>query len=86
MATTQSCSLTSFALQAEQFAEILLARLAALGREDRIRIVEAAVVELHFEFFVIGIDEVFLQAAPALLRLQFGGIAFDAGVVHRTPP
>ncbi len=57
--------LDQFALQAEQLAEILLARLAGLGG-DALFAVEDAVVHFHFEFLVIGIDEVFFETALTL--------------------
>jgi hypothetical protein len=62
--------LDQFPLQAEQFAEILLARLAMLGAKAH-RAVDDAIIDFHFEFFVVGVDEVFLETALPL-RHQFG--------------
>jgi hypothetical protein len=57
--------LDQFALQTKQLAEVRFARLAMLRREPRLTVADA-VVHFHFEFFVVGVDEILFETALPL--------------------
>lgn len=62
----------------------MLARLAALLRKQQVvAVVEAAIVELHLELFVVGVDQIFLEAALARFhRFHIGAVVgLGAGIV-----